>query len=91
MTGFVKNALLPKDLHLVFRTANTSWKFIKWMDTFDRNILSYIINNEVATPLLCVEKGESGREGSYFTLLFIFGSAIKQNEGNYEKRNTCKS
>ena len=57
-------ALLPKDLHLVFRTANRSLKLIKWIDPFDTNILSCIINNGVATPLLCVERGvRRGRGG----------------------------
>ena len=49
-------APLPKDLHLVFRTANRSLKSSKWIDTFDTNILSYIVNNGVVTPLLCVER-----------------------------------
>ena len=42
---------------MVFRTANTSLKFIKWRDPLDTNILRYIINNGSATPLLCVERG----------------------------------
>ena len=79
-------ALLPKDLQMVFRTANRSLKFIKWRDPLDTNILRYIKNNGLATPLLCVERGVrqwgGGRGAGYFTLLFIFGSAIKQNQGN---------
>ena len=84
MTGFVRSSVAKRFIFKVFRTANRSLKFIKWIDPFDTNILSYIINNGVATPLLSVEREVRwGGGGSYFTLLFIFGSAIKQNEGNY--------
>ena len=65
-------ALLPKDLHLVFRTANRSLKFIKWIDPFDTNILSCIINNGVATPLLCVDVERGVRRGGVLFHPFIY-------------------
>ena len=68
MTGFV--------IYLVFRTANRSLKFIKWIDPFDTNILSCIINNGVATPLLCVERGvrQGGGPISPFYLSLVLPS-----------------
>ena len=81
MTGFVKSSV-AKRFTSGFQNCHRSLKFIKWVDAFDTNILSYIIYDGVATPLLSVER-EVRQGGSYFTLLFISGSAIKQNEGNY--------
>ena len=72
-------ALLPKDLQMVFRTANRSLKFIKWIDPFDTNILNYTINNGVANPLLCVERGvrQGGSILPFYSSLALSSNRIK--------------
>ena len=67
---------------MVFRTANRSLKFIKWRDPLDTNVLRYIINNGLATPLLCIERGvrqweEGGAISPFYLSLVLPSNRIK--------------
>ena len=81
MTGFVRSSVAKRFIFKVFRTANRSLKFIKWIDPFVTNILSYIINNGVATPLLSVERevrwGGGGPISPFYLSLVLPSSRMK--------------